>query len=80
LANTLKNLDHSTTTRKHSNLAKSGGKTRGVKKVRKGDENCLEKLKKQSNFYAREGEVRYAFFTNKPMILIVYREAYFNTN
>jgi hypothetical protein len=54
-------------------MAESGGKTRGVKKVRKGDENCLEKLKKQSNFYAREGEVRYAFFTNKSMILLVYR-------
>jgi len=51
-----------------------------VKKVRKGDENCVEKLKKQPNFYAREGEVRYAFFTNKPMILLVCKEAYFNTN
>jgi len=51
-----------------------------VKKVSKGDENCVEKLKKQLNFYAREGEVRSAFFTNKPMILLVYKEAYFNTN
>jgi hypothetical protein len=70
-----------TTTQKHPNLAESGGsKTRGVKKVSKGDENCVEKLKKQPNFYAREGEVRSAFFTNKPMILLVYKEAYFNTN
>ena len=38
------------------------------------------KLKKQPNFYAREGEVRSAFFTNKPMILLVYKEASFNTN
>jgi hypothetical protein len=51
-----------------------------VKKVRKGDENYVEKLKKQPNFYAREGEVRSEFFTNKPMILLVYKEAYFNTN
>jgi len=51
-----------------------------VKKVRKGDENCVEKLEKQPNFYARKGEVRSAFFTNKPMILLVYKEAYFNTN
>jgi len=64
---------HLTTSQKHPNLAKSGGKTRGVKKVRKGDENCVEKLKKQPNFYAREGEVRSAFFTNKPMILLVYK-------
>jgi hypothetical protein len=51
-----------------------------VKKVRKGDENCVEKLKKQPKFYAREGEVRSVFFTNKPMILLVYKEVYVNTN
>ena len=32
------------------------------------------------NFYAREGEVKSAYFTNKPMILLVYKETYFNTN
>jgi hypothetical protein len=79
-ANTPNKSDHSTTTQKHANLAVSGGKTRGVKKVRKGDENCVEKLKKQPNFYAREGEVKSTFFTNKPMILLVYKEGYFNTN
>ncbi|XP_073260728.1 uncharacterized protein [Populus alba] len=51
-----------------------------MKKVSKCDENCVEKLNKQPNFYAREGEVRSAFFTNKPMIFLVYKEAYFNTN
>jgi len=40
----------------------------------------VEKLKKQPNFYAREGEVRFVFFTNMPMILLSYKEAYFNTN
>jgi hypothetical protein len=44
------------------------------------DENCMEKLKKQPNFYAKEDEIRFVFFTNKPMILLVYEEAYFNTN
>jgi hypothetical protein len=72
--------DHSTTTQVYPNLVESGGKTRGVKKVRKSDENCVEKLKKQRSFYAREGEVRSAYLTNKPMILLVYKEAYFNTN
>jgi hypothetical protein len=79
-ANTPNKTDHSTTTQKHPNLGESGGKTRGVKKVRKGDENCVEKLKKQPNFFAREDEVRSAFFTNKPMILLMYKETYFNTN
>ena len=60
-ANTLNKSHHSTITQKHPNLAESGGKTRRVKKVSKGDENCVEKVKKQPNFYAREGEVRSAF-------------------
>ena len=80
LATTPNKSDHSTTAQKHPTLAESGGKTRGEKKVRKSDENCVEKLEKQPNFYAREGEVRFACFTNKPMILLVYKEAYFNTN
>ena len=78
--NTPNKLDHSTTTQKHPNLIESGGKTRGGKKVRKGDENWVEKLKKQPNFYAREGEVRFVFFTNKLKVLLVCKEAYFNTN
>jgi hypothetical protein len=79
-ANTPNKSDHSTTTKKHPNLAESGGKTRRVKKVRKGDENCVEKLNKQPNFYAREGKVRSVFLTNKLIILLMYKEAYFNTN
>ena len=58
----------------------SGGKTRGVKKVSLCDDNSVEKLKKQPNFYAKGSQIRSAFFTNKPMILLVYKEAYFNTN
>ena len=38
------------------------------------------KTKEKTQFYARVGEVRSAFFTNKPMILLVYKKAYFNTN
>ena len=40
----------------------------------------VEKPKNQPNFYAREGEVRSAYFTNKPMVLLVYKETFFNTN
>jgi hypothetical protein len=40
----------------------------------------VEKLKKQPNFYAKGAQIRSAFFTNKTMILLVYKEAYFNTN
>ena len=58
----------------------SGGKNRGVKKVSLCDDSSVEKLKKQPNFYAKGSQIRSAFFTNKPMILLVYKEAYFNTN
>jgi hypothetical protein len=40
----------------------------------------VEKLKKQPNFSAKEAQIRSAYFTNKMMILLVYKEAYFNTN
>jgi len=58
----------------------SGDKTRGVKKVSLCDDNSVEKLKKQLNFYAKGAQIRDAFFTNKPMILLVCKEAYFNSN
>ena len=74
--------------RRSSDLAKpkslikpveSGGKTR-VNKVSLCDDNSVEKLKKQPNFYAKGAQIRSVFFTNKPMILLLYKEAYSNTN
>jgi hypothetical protein len=58
----------------------SGGKTRGVKKVSLCDDNNVEKLKKHPNFYAKGAQIRSVLFTNKSMILLVYKETYFNTN
>jgi hypothetical protein len=40
----------------------SGGKNRGVKKVSLYDDNSVEKLKKQSNFYAKGSQIRSVFF------------------
>jgi hypothetical protein len=51
-----------------------------VKKVNWCDDNSVEKLKKQPYFYAKGAQIRSAFFTNKPMILLVYKEVYFNSN
>ena len=51
-----------------------------MKKVSVLDDNCVEKLNKQPNFYTREGEIKSAFYTNKPMILLMYKKAYFNSN
>jgi len=61
-------------------LVESGGKTCGVKKVSMCDDNSVEKLKKQPNFYAKGAQIRSTFFTNKLMILLVYKKTYFNTN
>jgi hypothetical protein len=58
----------------------SRGKTRGVKKVSFCDDNSMEKLKKQPNFYSKGAQIRSVCFTKKPMILLVYKEAYFNSN
>ena len=49
----------------------SGGKTR-VKKVSLCDDNSVERLQKQPNFYTKRAQIRSVFFTNKPMILLVY--------
>ena len=67
----IRTLDHYSKTPKSR---REWGKIREVKKVLKGDETFVEKLKKQPNFYAREGKVGSVFFTNKPMILVVCKE------
>ena len=51
-----------------------------MKKVSLCDDNSVEKLKKQPNFYAKEAHIRSALFTNKSMILLVSKKAYFNSN
>ena len=43
------------------------------------NENLKEKERK-TNFYARASEVKKALFLNKPMIVLLYKEALFNTN
>ena len=61
------------------NPGESGGKIRREKKV---SETNVENIKKQPFFffYAREGGIKYAFYANKSMIVLVYRESYFNAN
>ena len=40
----------------------------------------MEKLKKQPNLYAREGEVKNVFYFNKSIIVLVYKYIYLNIN
>jgi hypothetical protein len=51
-----------------------------VKKVSVNNDHCVEKLRKQLKFHAREGEIKSTFYTNKLMILLMYKETYFNAN
>ena len=51
-----------------------------MKKVSVNNDHRVEKLRKQLNFNAREGKIKSMFHTNKPIILLVYKEAYFNAN
>jgi len=55
-----RNLD-SSTNQNLMNLVDSGGKKRGEKKISVWSMNYVEKLKKQSHFYTRKGEIKYAF-------------------
>ena len=45
---------------------------------KKERESAERKGKTKVSFYARESEVKRAFFVDRPMILLVYKESYFN--
>jgi hypothetical protein len=67
----IRTFDHYSKTPK---CGQEWGQDKEVKKVRKGDENCVEKPKQQPNFYAREDKVGSVFLTNKQMILLVCKD------
>jgi len=54
---------------------KSGEKITRLKK-----EECLEKLEKHLNFYTKQSDLTHACHSNIPMILLLYKEAYFNSD
>ena len=43
-------------------------------------ESEKRKQRKQKSFYVKESELRRAFFTTGPMVMLLYKEAYLNTN
>jgi hypothetical protein len=48
------------------------------KKVKVRKEECVEKLEKHLNFHAKQSDLTHAYDFNMPMILLLYKEAYFN--
>jgi hypothetical protein len=45
---------------------------------KKERESAERKGKAKVSFYAREGEVKRAFFVDRPMIFLIYKESYLN--
>jgi hypothetical protein len=43
-------------------------------------EDCVEKVGKNLNFFAKSSDLKHAYLSELPMILLVYKEAYFNSN
>ena len=62
----------------------SKGKERGIesceKEKKKKELSEERKNERKANFYARASEVRRAMFSKKPMIVLLYKEAFLNTN
>ena len=40
----------------------------------------MKNKKKQVSFYAKASDVKSAFYANQPIFVLLYKEAYFNTN
>ena len=53
-------------------------KKESEKKKESGEKEI--KTKKQVSFYAKASEIKNAFYTNRPMFVLLYKEACFNTN
>ena len=43
-------------------------------------EECVENVGKNLNFFAKSSDLKHAYLFELPMILLVYKEAYFNSN
>ena len=50
------------------------------KRKEKSGEEKKRGEKKSVSFYAKESDMRHAFYSNQPMIVLLYKEAYFNSN
>lgn len=59
------------------NFVESEGKMRGETKVRVRNNQIFMQ---ERDLYAREGEVKNVFYSSKPIIVLVYKDIYLNTN
>jgi hypothetical protein len=52
----------------------------GENKVRTRKKECTKKVGKHLNFHAKPNDIKHAYFSEMPMILLMYKEAYFNSD
>ena len=43
-------------------------------------EECVEKVGKHLNFFAKSNDLKHAYLSDLPMILLMYKEAFFNSD
>jgi hypothetical protein len=65
---------------KDEKKAESGEKMSGEKKERVKKEECVDKVGKHLNFFAKSNDLKHAYLSDLPMILLVYKEAFFNSD
>jgi hypothetical protein len=52
----------------------------GEKKEKVIREECVEKVGKNLNFFAKSSDLKHAYLSELPMILLVYKKTYFNSD
>ena len=52
----------------------------GEKKERVRKEECVEKVGKHLNLFAKSNDLKHAYLSDLPMILLVYKEVFFNSD
>ena len=53
---------------------------KNLEKEKRAELNDGGKIESKNNLYTKESEVKRVMFLNKPMILLLYKEALFNTD
>jgi hypothetical protein len=66
--------------KKDEKKAESGEKMSGEKKERVRKEECVEKVGKHLNCFAKSNDLKHAYLSDLPMILLVCKEAFFNSD
>jgi hypothetical protein len=65
---------------KDGKKAESGEKISGEKKERVRKQECVEKVGKHLNFFAKSNNLKHAYLSDLPMNILVYKEAFFNSD